>query len=146
MREVDLPPTYLPPAYLRDVELKRVVRREGHAQPSLEKVGKRVARIRHEEACIRDRRDRAADLRDVVEILEHRTLLQVDTVRDARGEEERGREVVDWTRLARMRPQLKAVEASRLAQPIQRTQVGPEVEMVIRIRRVGVVGVGLCGR
>lgn len=73
------------------------------------------------------RAHREPNLCEVEQVLERRRLLQQDAVVHALGGEERGREVVGVTRLARVRTERELREPARGAQPVQHREVRGDV-------------------
>ena len=70
-------------------------------------------------------------MRQVKQILQRQGLAQADPVRDVLAEEQRGREVVDVPGLARVRAEREGVEPARLAEAVERVQVGVDVKGVV---------------
>lgn len=97
------------------VEHERVVGRERDIEPDREELVERALRQTEEERVIRQWRERQPDLRDVVEVLEARRLLEVDAVVDPPRAEEGGVQVVQLAGLARVRTKAERREALRRA-------------------------------
>ena len=95
------------------VEHERVVGRERDIEPDREELVERVLRQTEEERVIRQWRERQPDLRDVVEVLEARRLLEVDAVVDPPRAEEGGVQVVQLAGLASVRTKAERREALR---------------------------------
>ena len=123
----------------RVVELQRVVRAEAHAEPSLVQLAH--GRIFHldEQGIVGQRAEPETDLRQVVQVLQRRLHVEAPPVVDAVGEQVARRQVVPGPGLASVRLERKRVEPARLAQAVQRVQVGPDVVTPVRIRRVALV-------
>eukprot|EP00966_Prymnesium_polylepis_P043454 1007965-Prymnesium_polylepis.1 len=118
------------------VEHERVVCRERDVQADAEELVERVLRQLQEEGVVRERREREPDLREVVEVLQRRRLAQVDAVVDAARREEGRVQVVEPARLARVRPEAERREPLRVAQLVEREEVGEDVVAVVRVMRV----------
>lgn len=84
-----------------------------------------------EERVVAQRAHAEADLRRVKQVLQRRRAPQIDPVRDVFAQQQRGREVVDVAGLARVRAQREGVEPTRLAEAVERVEVGVDVEGVV---------------
>lgn len=91
------------------MELQRIVGRESDVQTSTKEERERIALVVEEQAVVAQGRDREADLREVVQILERRREAEVDAVIDAVRDEERRGEMVGRAALTTMWTKVEGV-------------------------------------
>lgn len=98
--------------FLRVVELHGVIGGERNMQPLVQKFPQRVFGIFEEQAVVAKRRHGNGDLSKVVEILQHRTLLEEQPMGNVVSSQECRHQVGDGAGLPTVRPEQERAQAS----------------------------------
>ena len=104
------------------MKLKGIVRGQTYAQPSSKVLWKRIAMVVEEKRVVAERWHRDADLRQVVQILEHRDFSQQQAVRNILRHHVTAHEMLNGTGFAAVRPQDERIQALLTASSISRSK------------------------
>lgn len=118
------------------MELQWVVGGQRYDQTSAVEFRQRIAVIVQEERVVRQRRHGDTDLRQIVEVLQHRRLTQQQAVSDVLAQQVATDQVIDWAGFTTMRPQHERVQTALSAQVVQHNHVRVHVIEIVQVRRV----------
>mmetsp|Transcript_8423 Transcript_8423/g.52656 ORF Transcript_8423/g.52656 Transcript_8423/m.52656 type:complete len:274 (+) Transcript_8423:4142-4963(+) len=104
---------------LGEVDHQWIVRGQAHIKPPIEKCGERVPVIVQEQVVVAQRRHCKTDLFEVIQVLQARTLPQIDAVGNAVRPHEGRHQVIHVSGFPGVRHELDAVEPPGLTQLIQ---------------------------
>mmetsp|Transcript_1037 Transcript_1037/g.2149 ORF Transcript_1037/g.2149 Transcript_1037/m.2149 type:complete len:387 (+) Transcript_1037:54-1214(+) len=119
-----------------EMDLQRVVCRQGHLQASRKELWKGVSVVVKEEGIVGQWAHAESNLGHVVQVLEAWRFPEIDSVCNIFSQQKRGCQMVQVPCLSAVRAQGKCVEASRLPQFIQRVQICVHIVCVVGVRWV----------
>lgn len=116
--------------------LERVVGWQWHVETLFEKSGERIVLVLQEQLVVAERTNGETDLLQVIQVLQHRRLGQIDAVIDVLGDQETWGQMINVAWLAAVWSEIERFHATKSSELVQRGDVCPKIVIVVRVGRI----------